>query len=227
MAVVKHKVAESTAVYTLTGTPREIGRELAASGAQEAIALTFANADGRAAHAVAETLGNLAPLVASVVGRRQHEAFIRIVDALVPAVPPPRHMLIEARMAVQARTAVLQAGDWLTAAQVAELAGFSTTNPSAQPNRWKKDGLIFAIRHQGNDYFPAWALDSRTGYRPIKTLGAVLRAFGDAKDGWGTAAWFAAVNSMLGGKRPQDLLASEPERVLAAAVDEMTGIDHA
>ncbi len=227
MAAIKHKVAQSAAVYTLTGTPGDIGRELASSDAQEAIALTFAHADGRAAHAVAETLANLAPLVASVVARRQHEAYARIIDALVPAVPPPRHMLVEARMAAQARTAVLEAGDWLTAAQVAELAGFSTTNPSAQPSRWKKDGLIFAIRHQGNDYFPAWALDARAGYRPFKGLGAVLRAFGDARDGWGQAAWFAAVNSMLGGKRPQDVLASEPERVLAAAADEMAGIAHA
>ena len=227
MAATKHKVAEGTAVYTLTGTPGEVGRALASSGAQEAIALTFAHADGRAARAIAETLGSLAPLVASVIARRQHDAFTRIIDALAPAAALPRHMLVEARMAAQARTAVLETGDWLTAAQVAELAGFSTTNPSAQPNRWKKDGLIFAIRHQGNDYFPGWALDARTGYRPIKSLGAVLRAFGDAKDGWSQAAWFAAVNSMLGGKRPQDLLASEPERVLAAAVDEMAAIAHA
>ena len=227
MAAIKHKVAESAAVHTLTGTPGEIGRELASSRAQEAIALTFAHADARAARAIAETLGNLAPMVASVIARRQHDAFSRIIDALVPAAAPPRHMLVEARMAAQARTVVLESGEWLTAAQVAELAGFSTTNPSAQPNRWKKDGLIFAIRHQGNDYFPAWALDARAGYRPLKGLRAVLRAFGDAKDGWGQAAWFAAVNSLLGGKRPQDLLAFAPDRVLAAAADEMAAIAHA
>lgn len=227
MAAIKHKVAESAAVHTLTGTPGEIGRELASSRAQEAIALTFAHADARAARAIAETLGNLAPMVASVIARRQHDAFSRIIDALVPAAPPPRHMLVEARMAGQARTVVLESGEWLTAAQVAELAGFSTTNPSAQPNRWKKDGLIFAIRHQGNDYFPAWALDAQANYRPSKHLAPVLCAFGEKKDGWGLAYWFAAVNSMLGGKRPQDMLGVAPQLVLAAAQDEMAEIAHA
>lgn len=227
MATSKHRVAESGAVYTVTGTPGEIGKQLARSGAQEAIALTFAHKDAQVAQAVAEALGTLAPLVADVVRRRQKEGFTRIVEALVPAVSPPRQMLIEARMAAQARTAVLASGEWLTAAQVAHLAGFSATNPSAQPNRWKKEGQIFAIRHRGNDYFPAWALDAQANYRPRKHLAAVLSVLGGHKDGWGLAYWFAAVNSMLGGKRPQDLLALAPQRVLAAAQDEMAEIAHA
>lgn len=226
MATSKHRVAESGAVYTLTGTPGEIGRQLTRSGAQEAIALTFAHDDAQVAHAVAEALGSLAPLVAETVRRRQKEGFTRIVEALVPAVSPPRQMLIEARMAAQARTAALQSGEWLTAAQVADLAGFSATNPSAQPNRWKKDRQIFAIRHQGNDYFPAWALDAQANYRPSKHLAPVLRAFGEKKDGWGLAYWFASANSFLGSKRPQDVLFKSPDRVLAAAADEMAEIAH-
>ena len=80
----------------------------------------------------------------------------------------------------------------VTAAQVAELAGFSTSNLSAQPNKWKKEGQIFAIRHQGLDYFPAYGLDAEAGYRPLKALAPVLAVFGDAKDGWGLAYWFAS-----------------------------------
>ena len=227
MATSKHRVAESGAVYTLTGTPGEIGKQLTRSNAQEAIALTFAHQDAAVAQAVAEALGSLAPLVADLVRRRQKEGFTRIVEALVPAMSPPRQMLIEARMAAQARSAVLASGEWLTAAQVAHLAGFSATNPSAQPNRWKKDGQIFAIRHQGSDYFPAWALDGAANYRPRRGLRPVLSAFGDSKDGWGLAYWFTAVNSMLGGVRPQDLLGVAPERVLAAALDEMADVAHA
>jgi hypothetical protein len=106
-----------------------------------------------------------------------------------------QHVLIEARMTAEARKAVLEKGDWLTAAQIAEVAGFSTSNPSAQPNKWKKEGLIFAVRHRGTDYFPGYALDPATGYRPIKTLAGVLKIFGERKDGWGLAYWFASVNS--------------------------------
>ena len=109
---------------------------------------------------------------------------------------------------------------------MAELAGFSTSNLSAQPNKWKKEGQIFAIRHQGLDYFPAYGLDAEAGYRPLKPLAPVLAVFGDAKDGWGLAYWFASANSLLGGKRPQDVLLKSPDRVLAAAADEMAEVAH-
>ena len=40
------------------------------------------------------------------------------------------------------------------------------------------------------------------------------------------AYWFRSDNSFLGGKRPQDLLASAPDQVIAAALDEIHGIVH-
>lgn len=144
----------------------------------------------------------------------------------MPNVPLPQHKLIEAHMAAEARKAVLESGDWLTAAQIAEMAGFSASNPNAQPNKWKKDGQIFTVRHRGVDYFPGYALDPSTEYRPAKGLARVLSVLRGQKDGWGFAYWFASANSFLGGKRPQDLLISKPERVLAAAEDEVAGVLH-
>ncbi|OYY87298.1 MAG: hypothetical protein B7Y61_05195, partial [Rhizobiales bacterium 35-66-30] len=148
------------------------------------------------------------------------------LELLVPHVPPPQHMLLEARMTAEARKAVLESGEWLTAAQIAEMAGFSTNNPSAQPNKWKKDGIIFAVRHRGIDYFPGYALDPKTGYRPLKALAAVLKVFNGSKDDWGLAYWFASDNSFLSGKRPQDLLVEQSQRVIAAAEDERQGVTH-
>jgi hypothetical protein len=213
-------------VGTLAGTPVEIGKALQRSGAERAIALTFGHESERTMRAIAQALGSLAPMVAGLIKQRQREALDKIVDALVPTVPLPEHMLVEARMAAHARSEVLASGDWLSAAQVAELAGFSNTNPSAQPNKWKKDGQIFAIRHQGLDYFPAYGLDAEAGYRPLKSLAPVLAVFGAEKDGWGLAYWFASANSFLGGKRPQAVLATSPDRVRAAAADEMAEIAH-
>jgi len=138
----------------------------------------------------------------------------------VPNAPRPQDKLIEARKAV------LESGDWLTATQIAEMADFGADNPSAQPNKWKKDGQIFAVHHRGVDYFPGYALNPSTDYRPTKNLAGVLSVLREQKDDWGLAYWFASVNSFLGGKRPQDLLISEPDRVLAAAKDEVAGILH-
>jgi hypothetical protein len=46
------------------------------------------------------------------------------------------------------------------------------------------------------------------------------------KDEWGIAYWFQSSNSFLGGKRPQDLLSSAPQRMLAAAEDEVQEVAH-
>jgi hypothetical protein len=211
---------------TLTGTPKQVGDQLDHVAAEQVIALTLEHGSGPAVLALAETVVGIAPLVRNILERRQRETIQSIIEALVPQIPPPQHMLIEARMTAEARKTVLENGDWLTAAQIAEIAGFSTSNPSAQPNKWKKERLIFAVRHCGTDYFPGYALDPGTGYRPIKALAKVLRLLGETKDDWGLAYWFASVSSFLGGKRPQDMLAEQPGRVLAAAEDELAGALH-
>jgi hypothetical protein len=211
---------------TLTGTPGEIRSRLSSLRSGRVIALTFAHGSEQAVKEIAETMASIAPMVDTIVALRRRKSLESIVDALVPAVAPPKHMMIEARMTAQARKDVLEGAEWLTAAQITGLAGFSQSNPSAQPNKWKKDGLIFAVRHQGTDYFPGYGLDATAGYRPHKALAQILRTFGDAKDAWGLAYWFASVNSFLGGRRPQDLLAQQADRVLAAAHDEMAAIAH-
>lgn len=135
-------------------------------------------------------------------------------------------LLKEAAMLARSRKAVLEGADWLTAAKLAELAGLSVTNPSAQPNKWKRSRQIFAIQHNSVDYFPGYGLDPKAAWRPRMALKAVLEVFGDGKDGWGLAYWFLSANSFLGGRRPQDVLATEPEQVFAAAQDETQDVAH-
>lgn len=129
-------------------------------------------------------------------------------------------------MLARSRKAVLEGADWLTAAQVAKLAGLSATNPSTQPNKWKRQRRIFAVHHNGVDYFPGYGLDPQAGWRPRKTMKSVLEVFGDDKDGWGLAYWFGSANSFLGGRRPQDMVATKPEQVIAAARDELQDAVH-
>ena len=190
------------------------------------IALTLVDASALTAEAVERTVAGIVPLISAILRRRDEKTLNSIVELLVPDVATPPHLLVEAGMKAEARRAVLESGDWLTAANVAQIAGLSAINPSAQPNKWKKEGQIFALRHKGVDYFPAYALDPSRDYRPVKGLSKVLAVFRDKKDDWGVAYWFASVNSFLGGRRPQDLLVEQPERVLAAAEDEVAGVLH-
>jgi len=128
-------------------------------------------------------------------------------------------------MILEAKTAILNSGDFLPANEVAKLAGVSAVDPTLQPDKWKRDQDIFAIRHGREDYFPLYALNP-DDHRPRKQMAEILRIFGDAKDGWGLAFWFAALNSFLDDERPQDVLAIDPDRVIAAAKDEMAGVQH-
>jgi hypothetical protein len=128
-------------------------------------------------------------------------------------------------MILEAKTAILNSGDFLPANEVAKLAGVGAVNPTLQPNQWKRDQDIFAIQHGREDYFPLYALNP-DDHRPRKQMAEILRIFGDAKDGWGLAFRFAALNSFLDDERPQDVLAVDPDRVIAAAKDEMAGVQH-
>lgn len=132
----------------------------------------------------------------------------------------------EAAMLERSRKAVLDSADWLTVAEIAERIESNQASLSELFGQWVRERRIFTIRRDGVDYFPGYGLDAGAGWQPFKGLETVLEVFGDARDGWGLAYWFLSVNSFLGGRRPQDTLASEPEQVIAAAKDEMQGVVH-
>jgi hypothetical protein len=129
-------------------------------------------------------------------------------------------------MDAEARSAILKSADWLTATQFFELAGLSERNADAQFGQWKREGRIFALHRDGRDYYPAYALDPESGYRPVAGLVSILKRFKGEMVEWDIAIWFVSVNSFLGGKMPKDLLLSAPNDVLAAAKDELAGILH-
>lgn len=159
--------------------------------------------------------------------KRMPEANIAgLVSVLIPAKPARPTLLREAKMLAKGKTRILQSGDWLTAQEVAEVAGFKTVNSSAQTSKWKRSDRIFALRHEGVDYFPVYGLDPSTGYRPLKALAPIIQVLKSRKDDWGLAFWFGSTNSYLGGRMPKDVLKEDPASVLEAAKDEVCGVLH-
>lgn len=220
-------VIDHPGVSTLVGTPKEVQARLGKSHADQVLLVTFDHIRPRVLEALAANVANVtSSMFELMLERHDRESIERLVDVLMPRTPPSPRLLKEAVMLVQARKAVLESGDWLTAAEVAQLAELSTRNPSAQPNKWKKQGQIFAINHSGVDYFPGYGLDRNAGFRPSKVMAKVIEILARNKDSWGMAYWFRSDNSFLGGKKPQDLLTSEPERVIEAAMDEVQEISH-
>jgi len=207
----------------MTGTGREVIQLLHRSPAQRTVAVTLPNNEqGLAAEIV---LNRVIEFLPQLMEQSQQDNLKKIVSALLPDVAPSEAAMAQARMLIDAKSTILKSGDFIPAGEVSKLAGYSQTNPSVQPNR-KRNRAIFAIELKGDDFFPLYALDPNDNYRPRKEVAEILSIFGDSKDGWGLAFWFAGLNSFLDDERPQDLLTVAPEQVLAAARDEIAGVLH-
>lgn len=219
---------EHPGVSTLIGTPKEVRGRLSKSHAEQVLVVSFERQNHQETEVLFENLSNMASSMYALFQQQyQSRATLeRLAEALVPQTPASPRIMKEAAMLVKARKAVLESGDWLSAVELTQLAQLSAANPSSQPNKWKKAGRIFAIHHNGVDYFPAYGLDKDEDFRPLKALAQVIAVFNGNKNGWGMAFWFMSVNSFLGGKRPQDLLVSHPDQVIAAAKDEVQAVVH-
>lgn len=151
--------------------------------------------------------------------RRAHRELNRdqLVQLFIGDVTPTPVDIDRARLEAQAWRQILLSGEgWLTAAQVGELANLGAGNPVATVNRWKKDRKIFAITRDGRDYYPRYALGADFRLRPA--VAAVLKIL-SWQSGERLAAWFESTSSFLGGKRPREVLASDPASVARAAHD--------
>lgn len=129
---------------------------------------------------------------------------------------------VQLAMNYEARAEVLRSGDFLNAAVIAKRAG----RRSADLSMWKAEKSIFAIRERGRDYFPLFALNPDDNYCPYRAVGEIIGIFSDSLSSWGIASWFIGLNSFLDDQAPKDLLASDPDWVIAAAKDEVEEIQH-
>lgn len=136
-----------------------------------------------------------------------------LVDTYLPADPlaPAYAELINDN--AKARAHLIEKMPMLTAAAVASLAGHDAKNRSVTASRWKKAGLIFAVRHNGSDLYPAFQFRDQ---EPHPTIAKVLTTLPETMSGWKIAFWFAGPNGWLAGARPMDQL-DAVEQVVSAA----------
>lgn len=139
-----------------------------------------------------------------------------LIEAMTPpaAVPLPPQVLQARRNAV-ARDALLREFGGMTSAQIGENAGSRSPNRAALAHRWKSDGRIFAVPHQGTNYFPGFQF--RDDGQPLEVIAQVIRILGSKRGPWEIALWFTSNNGWLGGRRPVDLLREDAASVVTAA----------
>lgn len=110
---------------------------------------------------------------------------------------------------------ILASRDWLTTREIAKLGNFEIS----QLEDWKRERRIFSVVHNGGEYSPLYGFQSEP-LRPNPNMKKVLDALAELEP-WYVALWFDSVNSYLDGRRPKELLASEPGKVEAAALEEV------
>lgn len=140
-----------------------------------------------------------------------------LADAMTPPIPvPTAPVVLQARRNAEARTQLLNEFGALTSAQVAELAGSEAKNTSALAGRWRREGRLIAVDHQGTIYYPGFQLDAEG--RPRAVVAEVLNHLNQLDTTpWQQALWFMAANGWLDGRRPVDLVDDQPGAVVSAA----------
>jgi hypothetical protein len=120
---------------------------------------------------------------------------------------------------LQRKARLLRSEEWLDAAAVhMAVTGVrgETTNMSRTASRLRSERKIFAVRDNGSYLHPAVQFDMQNGrVRPV--VRKLLALLPPAEDGWGNVFWLYQPRRSLDGKRPADLLATEPDLVLKAA----------
>jgi poly(hydroxyalkanoate) granule-associated protein len=147
---------------------------------------------------------------------RQKRDTERLIEAMLPESPVPTPpAVLQARRNAAAREELISEFGLLSSSDIAAQAGSRAKNKASLANRWKQEGKLLSVPHQGSTYYPAFQLDAEG--KPYPAVAGVLKAFGTKLSDWGLALWFTGRYGWLGDRRPVDLLATEPGRVVEAA----------
>lgn len=89
---------------------------------------------------------------------------------------------------------------------------------SREIDQWKRERRIFTVPHEGRSLYPLFQFDQEGHPHPV--VAEILASIGKQSRGWELALWFIAGNGWLGGRRPVDLLKTDPVAVSEAAKHE-------
>jgi Poly(hydroxyalcanoate) granule associated protein (phasin) len=147
----------------------------------------------------------------------------RLIEAMLPESPVPTpSAVLQARRNAAAREELIAEFGLLSSGEVAARVGSRAKNKAALANRWKQEGKIFSVSHQGLVFFPAFQFDDDG--QPLPVIASILATVGRQSTGWELALWFMAANGWLDGGRPVDVLRKEPEAAAQAAEREAEGL---
>jgi hypothetical protein len=133
---------------------------------------------------------------------------------------------VEERMLEDAKSSIRASGEFRTVPEIAKLLQVEINDLDQQLHDWKVRRVFSIQDGTRGELFPAFGFDSKCSLQVSEAIPRVLEIFGAKLTDWGTAAWFIAGSSYLDGDSPKDLVEGNPNRVIAAARDEMNEVSH-
>jgi hypothetical protein len=160
-----------------------------------------------------ETIEALADLAATA------QRFEALVTTMMPDQVMSRPMAEQAQRNAELRTRALEEIEMLDSDGVATVLGSHARNRAAAASRLARSGQVVFVDHGGRRLFPAFQFDLDAGRLRPETVRIVEALAEREVRGWAALLWLTRPNGWLAGARPVDLLAEEPEKVVAAARD--------
>lgn len=92
-----------------------------------------------------------------------------------------------------------------------------SNNPSATLAKYREQGRLFAVRQGRNYLYPRFQFTQDAA--PLDAVADVLKVVPEDARGWPLLSWFEAPSTLLGGRKPSEVLAKDPAAVRIAAAD--------
>lgn len=118
--------------------------------------------------------------------------------------------------AIEVREKLRQSVRFTNSATWAKARGVRS-NPSAALGKYKQKRRIFSVRSGRSDLYPTFQFGENNA-EPLPIIEAILKVVPKEAQGWPLLSWFEAKNVLLNDRKPSEVLASDPNAVLRAAV---------
>lgn len=148
---------------------------------------------------------------------------LAVLQEMVDNAPIRRMDPLEEKLQKRAIDAVLNGTAWMTSKEVGARVDPTAANKHAQASRWLREKRIFAIERANVKEFPSYAFDPLGN--PVQELREIL-AILDGYSPFRVASWFESTSSQLDGRRPRELLGTNPAAVIEAARAHVQGPVH-
>ena len=135
--------------------------------------------------------------------------------------PLSRAAIEQVKKNVIARADFLESDDGssYTSGEIHRLNGSTAENQAALASNWRNKKRIFSIDHKGKIYYPKFQFDDHG--KPRKVIAEIIKIFDEDNPGWQLALWFTTPNAVLEGKKPVELIESNPEDIIKAIKEEV------